>query len=193
MSLETKDVVAAAKRRPLFFVCGAIVFACFLLVYFRMDARDEVEGRLEERQKELTRLTNNVRFAAQLDAQLEALRRANETIASGALRVGELARNQQVFYEIEAASGVKMLDLRQLPPPAPARGAPAPTTYAPINFSLTIRGDYPQLIDFLHRLDRGPTLSRVTSANASRTGEAGPSAAGEYALTLSVQLLGFRP
>jgi hypothetical protein len=199
MSLETKDLVSAARRRPLFFVCGALALACALLAYFRMDVRGDVETRLEERERELARLSNNVRLSAQLDAQLEALRQANETIAAGALRVAELARNQQVFYQLEAASGVKLLDLRQLAAPAPARpapgpgpasapaAAPAPTTYAPINFSLTVRGDYPQLIEFLHRLDRGATLSRVTSAIAARSGE------DDYSLTLTVQLLGFRP
>jgi Tfp pilus assembly protein PilO len=189
MSLETKDIIAAAKRRPLLFVCGAIVLAAGVLSYFRMDVRGQVEDALAEREKELKRLSNNVRFAVQLDNHLQSLREANEKIAAGALRVGELARNQQVFYRIEADSGVKLLDLRQAPLPAPARGAAATTTYVSIPFTLTVRGEYPQLIDFLNRLDRVATLSRVTSANTSFN----PATKDEgQALSLTVELLGFR-
>ncbi len=186
MSLETKDIVAAAKRRPLLFACGGLVLALGLATYFRMDVPGELEEKLAEREKELTRLSNNVRFSAQLDTHLQSLQSANETIAAGALRVSELARNQQVFYRIEADSGVKLLDLRQLSSPPPARGAPV-TTYAPIPFSLTVRGEYPQLIDFLARLDRVATLSRVTSATTAKPTE------DTQMISLTVQLLGYRP
>lgn len=186
MSLETKTIVAAAKRRPALFICGGLVLALGLLTYFRLDVPEEIETRLAEREKELTRLSNNVRFSAQLDAHLQALQQANATIEAGALRVDDRARNQQVFFLIEADTGVKVMDLRQLASPAPAKGAPA-TTYAPIPFSLTVRGDYSQLIDFLVRLDRGATLSRVTSATSAQPTE------GAQMISLTVQLLGFRP
>lgn len=187
MSLETKDIAAAFKRRPLLFICGALVLALALCLYFRSGVPAELETRLAEREKELKRLTNNVKFSAQLNAQVETLRRANELVSSGALRPAELARNQQLFYRLEAESGVKLADIRQLMPPASAKGAPAPVAYVPVPFSLTIMGDYEQIIGFLHRLDHGPALSRVTSASIARPED------GVQSLSLTVDLLGLRP
>lgn len=184
MSLETKDLVAAVKRRPLLVACGVIFVALALVYYFRMDVVDRLQAQLDKNEKELARLTDNTKFSAQLDTQLQALRKANAVIESGALRARELARNQQIFYRLEADSGVKLLDLRQMNPVIPAKGGPA--TYVPIPFSLTIRGEYPQILGFLQRLDRGATLCRVTSASIGRPAD------GNYTLSLSVELLGFR-
>jgi hypothetical protein len=185
MSLETKDVVAAVKRRPLVFTCCALSFALGLLLYFRLDVPSELETQLAEREKERTRLNNNVKFAVQLEAQLEALRGANEKIAAGTLRSGELPRNQQLFYELEAASGVKLVEFRQQPVPPPAKGAPS-GAYVGIPFSFTVEGDYAQIIDFLHRLDRVPALGRVTSASFGAPTE------GVQKISLSVVLIGTR-
>jgi hypothetical protein len=187
MSLETKDIAAAFKRRPLLFVCGALCLALALCLYFRAGVPSELETRLAEREKELKRLTNNVKFAAQLEAQLQTLRRANEVVSAGALRPAELARNQQLFFRLEAESGVKLADIRQLAPPAAAKGAPAPVAYVPVSFSLTILGDYEQIIGFFLRLDHAAVLSRVTSASISRPED------GVQSLSLNVDLLGLRP
>lgn len=187
MSLEAKDIAAAFKRRPLLFTCGALCLALGLGLYFRSGLPAELETRLAEREKEMKRLGNNVKFSAQLDAQLQTLRRANEVVSAGALRPAELARNQQLFFRLEAESGVKLVDIRQLATPPPTKGAPAPVAYVSVPFSLTIRGDFEQIMDFLYRLDHGPTLSRVTSASMARPEE------GTQSLSLTVDLLGLRP
>lgn len=187
MSLETKDLVDGLKRRPLLSVCGALVVALALTIYLRSGRPAELQARLDEREKEFSRLNNNVKFSAQLDSQLTALREANAAIAAGALRADELASNQRLFLRLEAESGVKLIDLRQLPLPAPVKGAPPATTiYAAIPFSVTIQGDYPQLMDFLKRLEQGPTLSRVNSATIAQPTE------GAQSVSITAELLGFR-
>jgi hypothetical protein len=185
MSIEMKNIATAFKRRPLLFACGALVFGLALAIYFRLGVRDEVEMKLVEREKVLLRLSNNAKFSAQLDSQLESLRKANAKIADGALRVGELARNQQLFFRLEAETGVKLLDLRQLSVAPAAKGAAA-STYVAIPFNLTVQGDYAQIMNFLLRLDREATLARVKSGTISRPAE------GAQSLALSVELLGFR-
>ena len=184
MSIETKDVAVAFKRRPLLFICAALAVGLGVTAYFRQGVTDELRGVLAEREKELLRLTNNTKFSAQLDAQLESLRNANARLAAGALRAGELARNQQLFYRLEAETGVTLLDFRPLALPPPPKGV-API-YTAIPFSLTIKGDYSQIIDFLQRLDHGETLARVTSGSLARPAE------GAQTLSLGVELLGFR-
>ncbi len=82
MSLDAKDIAAALKRRPLLFTCGALCLALGLSLYFRSGVPAELETRLAEREKEMKRLSNNVKFSAQLESQLQALRRANEVVAT---------------------------------------------------------------------------------------------------------------
>lgn len=192
MSLETKKLAENLKRRPLVCACGVLVLALGIALYFRSGITTELKSRLDVREKEFTRLNNNVKFSAQLDSQLEALRKTNSTIEAGALRAGELARNQQVFLRLLPETGVKLVDLVQAPVSAKAipaaKGAPAAaaTTFAPLTFNLTIQGDYAQLMDFMKRLERGPTLSRVTAGRIASPTE------GAQTLTLTVELLGFR-
>ena len=186
MSLETKDVAAWVKKRPLLTTCALLVAALGLALYFRLDVQTTLETQLAEREKELSRLTNNVKFSAQLDTQLEALRQANARIADGALREADRARNQQVFYRLESDSGVQLVDIRQLAIPAPARGGQAPKTFVSIPFNVTIRGDYEQIIGFLNRLDHGATLSRVSSAGVARP------EGGQHTLSFTVDMLGLR-
>lgn len=196
MSSKIEDLVGGIKRRPFLSVCGALVVALALVLYFRAGRPAELRARLDEREKEFSRLNNNVKFSAQLDTQLTALREANALIEAGALRPGELAGNQRLFLRLEAESGAKLVDLRQLavsppasaPAKAPAKGATAPVAgvYASIPFSVTIQGEYPQLMDFLKRLEHGPTLSRLTSAQISQPAEGGRS------ISITAELLGFR-
>jgi hypothetical protein len=192
MSLNSKVFVEGVKRRPLVCTCGVVLVALAIVIYFRAGVATELRSRLEAQEKEFARLSNNVKFSAQLDAQLEALKKANATIEAGTLRAGELARNQQVFLRLLPETGVKLVDLIQTPTakaqvPA-AKGAPvvALTTYSPLAFNVTVQGDYAQLIDFMKRLERGPTLSRVTSGRIASPVE------GAQTLTLGVELLGFR-
>jgi hypothetical protein len=188
MSLETKDLVAGIKRRPVLAGCAVAVLLLAGLLYFRWDLAAQLEGRLGERDKELKRLSSNVKFSAQLETHLESLRAANRRIAEAALRETERARNQQLFLSIEGETGVKLVDLVQQPVPLPARGANVPASaYVAIPFTVSVRGSYDQLFSFLHRLEHNATLVRVTSATLIR-----PDETGQQSLNLTMELIGFR-
>jgi hypothetical protein len=194
MSIETKDLVAFVKKRPSLCVCATLAVVFGLTLYFRAGITSELQATLETKEKEHLRLSNNMKFSAQLEQQLEALREANRVIESGALRVADLARNQQLFLEIEAETGVKLVDVRQLslpsPPAAgkgPAKGPGAAATYIGIPFSLTVRGEFSPLLTFMKKLEAAPTLSRVNSAAFGPPNEEGQS------ISFNVELLGFRP
>ena len=185
MSLDTKEINDLFKRHPVPVGCAGLTFILLLALYFRFGTLAEVQVKLEEREKALSKLVDNVKFSAQLDTQLAALEQANAVILAGALREGELARNQQLFYRLEADSGVKLLDIRQQPVPKPAKGA-APTVYVPITFSLSILGEYPQIMKFLKNLEKGDTVSRLVAATIGQPVEGGQT------VSLTVELLGIR-
>lgn len=185
MSLQTKDILNACKRRPLLCVCIALGLALLLVFYFRKDALGANQTALEERSKLLRKLKANATYAAHLDQHIKSLREINQAIGAQAMREGELAINQQLFLRLESETGVKLIDLRPQGTPAPAKGAKA-GGYVPMAFSLTIEGEYRQLIVFLKRLEQGPTLGRIVSAST------GSSENAVLSISLNVELLGIR-
>lgn len=190
MALSNEQVVAALKKNPV--VTGAVVAVLLLAValYFRLDAVGDATTQLETKSAEGQRLAANIKNSAQLPEQLAELVAANKEIENRLVRVGQLASNLQYFYKLEADTGTKFLDLRQVT--VPSRG-PAKPGKIPVVFTLTVQGSYQQIFDFLRRLESGVHYCRVVSANFTPVAEAGAATAvrGDLTkLTLNLELLG---
>jgi hypothetical protein len=185
MSLDAKQLLQACKRRPILPVCCLLSLVLLVTLYFIKDKPAELQAELEQKEKVLTQLTNNIKFAVGLDSHLSDLTRANAALQAAALIPTELALNQQFFYELEATTGVKLLDLGQQPIGAPPKGA-APSPYVRLIFGLTAQGEYPQLMLFLRYLENSPTLCRITTASIGQV------ISGPQTINLSVELLGIR-
>lgn len=181
MTTSGKDIRASFKKHPVGFGCGLLCLLLAVAIYFRHSELPERESLLEERMAEGARLSQNLRHNAQLKEQYEALVAANAEIDSRAVRLSSLATNLEYFYRLESDTGIKLLDLRQLTPAAPARGAAA-TKHLRVPFAVSVQGDYPKVLNFLRRLENGPHFCRINSATLT--------GAAEVTLTLSIELLG---
>lgn len=170
MSLDSKAVVDYCKRNTLLSACLGLIFLLLVILYFRFDEFARVEANLAERSAILKKLKANVSNSAQIDAHLRDLTAVNQGIASSALRVGDLAQNLKLFYELESSTGVKLIDVRPTGVPPAPKGA-APKSYVPIPFALTIQGDYAQLMNFLRQLESGRELCRINQANITASEE----------------------
>jgi len=186
MSIETKDLVSAAKRRPLLSVCVVVAVTLLLILYFRKDSISEAKIALEERDKVMRGLALNIKNAENLDQQTVVLRRVNTMIANSSLVVGDLALNQQVFLVLETEVGIKLLDIRPSTVRPLAKNE-APDAYVPMPFTLTVSGSYPNIIAFIRRLERGPVLGRITSLAMSEAPQDT-----DYTINLSIELLARR-
>lgn len=185
MSLETKDLVAAFRRQPIPCGCGVVVFVLLVLAYFRMGVVETRQAELEAADKVLSKLTNNITFSAQLDQHLLALREANELFASRALKAGEVARNQQFFYELEASAGVRLTELRPLPVAPLAKGVPV-NFFQPLGFTISVKGSYENLLRYLRHVEYSSIPSRVVSASMIYASTE------DQTLDLTVEMLGLR-
>lgn len=185
--MTTADLVAFIRKNPI--VCGCGLFAVLLavLTYFRSEALPLKAAELEDKATEGTRLANNVRYGAQLAEQLAALTAAGKAVDGHIVRSAELANNLQYFYRLEADTGAKIIELRQNPsPPSSQKSAPK-STYVGISFTVSLRGEYPVILDFLRRLENGQHYCRVTSASVAPVG---PDRATPLKLALGLELLG---
>lgn len=185
MSLKTQDLVAAVKKYPVIFASVALIVGLTLSIVYRQDGLPAANARLEERTKVGNRLRLNVVNSAQLVEQRQALVNANAAVAARLIRAAELANNQQFFYRIEAETGTRYKDLKQLPPVAAVKGS---STYVAVPYNLIVEGNYGQLLRFLRRLENSAPFCRVSSATLSR--EASDINEPMLTLTLGIELLG---
>ena len=182
--MTTEQLVALLKKNPISFGCAALALVLGLVIYYRMDEGPEAMVLLEQKTAEGERLRANVINAAQLPEQLAAITEAREEIEKRLIG-GELARNQQYFYKLEAATGVKIVSISQAPV---ARAKPgAKSTLTGIGFTVSFQGSYLTVLDFIRRLENGAHYCRVNSASFAGTSN---NRAGPLAVSLSLELLG---
>ncbi|MBP6508131.1 MAG: hypothetical protein KA257_11265 [Opitutaceae bacterium] len=195
MALTNDQAVALLKKNPV--IAGSVVLCLVLAagIYFRMDLIPEATATLQQKSAEGQRLAANIKNAAQLGDQLAAVTAANKEIDTRLVRVGALASNLQYFYKLEADTGVKLLDLRQVA--GASRTGKEKPTYLPVVFNLSVQGTYPQVFDFLRRLQSGSHYCRIMTANfvpaaGSSENSSGNSLArsDSISLSLSLELLG---
>lgn len=189
MAISNEQVVALLKKNP---VVTAAVVVCVALAaahYFRSDLTAAAAARLDERTKEGQRLSANIKNSAQLPEQLARVSAAAKEAEGRLVKVGALANNLQYFYKLEADTGVKLLDLRQTTDSSRA----AKTGRVPVSFAVTLHGEYPQVLDFLRRVESGAHYCRVRTANVVPF-DAGAGSSGLRSdaakLTLNLELFG---
>lgn len=189
MAISNEQIVAVLKKNP---VVSAAVIICVALAaahYFRSDLIAVTTTQAEERTKEGQRLAANIKNSVQLPEQLARVSAATKEVDSRLVRVGSLANNLQYFYKLEADTGVKLIDLRQTTDSARA----AKAGRIPVSFALTLHGEYPQVLDFLRRVESGSHYCRIRTANVIPF-DAGAGSSGLRSdaakLTLNLELLG---
>ena len=186
MSLEGKDIVNAAKKRPLIFVCAAVIFVLLIMIYWRLGAIETLRAQVDERTSVLQKNKANAAYAVQLDAQLKELTEINKKIKGSALIADNAAQNQQIFFRMEADSGAKLIDIQQRPVDTSLPKGAAALTYNPVVFAMTVEGEYRQILTFVRLLEAGPVINRVSAGTLAMGGNGLPN------LSLTVEMLGLR-
>jgi hypothetical protein len=188
--MNTHQLNDFAKKQPLALVCA---FLCMVLAagtYFRRDALAAARVDLENKTAEGEHIIDNVKNAAQLNEQYAAIAQATQAIESRLVHVDQLAVNLQYFYKLESDTQTKLGDLRQAGVVNSWKGA-GKAAYSPIGYSVSVQGSYPQLLDFLRRIENGEHFSHVhnlTLAHASSGPDQNNSAM--LSLRLELELLG---
>jgi hypothetical protein len=134
------------------------------LGYWRSSSASELQSTLTAKEAEAQRIADNVRYGQKLDVQIARLEQINEELAGRLTDPADLAANQQYFYKMESAAGVKITDLRQIGLPKKKAGT---AIFAPVPYIITATGEYAQVMTFLQSLESGARLCRVTTAGLS--------------------------
>lgn len=178
MSIDTQTIKDGFKKYPVLYICGALAVVLLLATYVRSNLIDEQQAEVDKVSSLGKRYQANITNAALLAEQVDFLKQANIAIRDRGVRPADLALIIQYFYRLEAETGVK-LQLAAGPAVAPIKGS----GFVPVNYTLTVDGDFQHIIGFLRRLEQGSHFCRVNNASIS-------SGANAVVLKLNVDLLG---
>jgi Tfp pilus assembly protein PilO len=190
MTLSSKDMAAFLKRYPIAIGCGVLSVILLAGAYIRSDRTTGLAKQSREGEEQGKKILKEIRDGANLAEQYEALIGHTKELESRLVLSSERARNQQYFYRIESETGVKEISLQPgARSTGPQRGSK--TLYAGIGYSISVQGDYHQILDFLGRIESGQHFYRLISGSVSRAGQrSSGSAASLITLTLNLELLG---
>lgn len=186
------DLLAMIKKQPIAFGCGLIVVACALMFYFRGEAVNEADELFRNKEDEAAKTEVNARNSSGLAEAVAEMQEAARLFEARLVRTPQLANNLQFFYRLEADTGVKLVDVRQLPLPPPRPGSPR-GAYVAIPFSANIQGSYAQVHDFLRRVEAGPHFLRITQLTLTKLTSGGEGASANpdsMSVVLQLEMLG---
>jgi hypothetical protein len=183
--MNTQELIAAVKKNPVSFGCGALSLALIAAIYFRSDGIPQAEAELAEKSAQAEKIALNIKYSAQLKEHDEALVTANREIDSRIIRASQLGTNTQYFYRVESQTGVKIIDLRQIT--AATVSKPAKGTFVPVAFSVSVQGSLKQILEFLRQVENGAHYSRILTASCNGNAATRSS---PLTLALSLELLG---
>jgi len=182
------DITASLKKHPLSVICGLVTVICAVLLYYRADNITASQTELEARTAEANKMIANVRNSTGLPEQVAEIQNQRKELEGRLLKPGQLAVNLQYFYKLEAETEVKLSgDVRQ--------GVAAKTgkSYIGVPFAVSVQGTFPQVVNFINRLQNGRHLCRVTSATLNKSGGSDSGAASaerDMLLSINLELLG---
>jgi len=187
--MSNEELIAFLRKNV---ICVACVVASLVIggtIYLRSNELPAAEKVFADNAQKAALLAANIEDSEQLAEQHAKLVTANAAIAERMIRVGQLAENEQYYYQLESDTGVKLTtDIRQIPWVPPAKGAPK-TAYSRVGFALTATGTYGQVLDLLRRLEGGEHYCRILTCNLRPAGELRDPA---LQVTLTLELLGIQ-
>jgi hypothetical protein len=188
--MAAEPIVATLKANPISVACGALALTLAVGIYLRSSRVPEGEALLDKKATLGERIDANLKNGVQLADQFAAISASRKEIETRLVHPDELAKNLQFFYKLEAETGTKLVDLRQNPAPPAAKGAAkGKTFYKGVGYTLSVRGDYTRILDFLRRLESGQRFCRVLSASVG-IGGSDKDRGNELTINLSLELLG---
>lgn len=184
--MTNQQVVTFIKTQPVAIACGVLCVLLGIGIYIRGDNIPDAEAMLDQKSTLGQRINSNLTNAVSLPDQLTQLTAAREQIEARLVNPEEVAKNQQYFYKLEAETGTKLIELRQV-----SAGKKGPkVNYPPVAYSLSVRGTYVHVLEFLHRLEVGQRYCRINTAALTIQGPSEKDRAGEETLMLTFELLG---
>ena len=178
--MNTADLVALLKKHPIGFGCGLVSIVCAVLLYLRSDNIAASQAELDASSAQAAKMVANVRNANGLAEHVTEVQTLSKEMESRLMKAGQLAVNLQYFYKLETENEVKLVDVRQNTVPRNTK-----TLYTGVPFNVAVQGPYPNVMNFLNRVQNGRHFCRISVASFTKVGDTA-----DMNLALTLELLG---
>ena len=184
--MNISTIIARFRQFPTLFICGISSIVIILAIFVRGSGLTDARTELQQVEREGSRIDENIKNALDLERHLTDLRDLTEEVSARLVNPAELARNLQYFYRLESESGVSITDLTQSGTPSPPKEGDLPE-YVPVRYDIAVEGYYPNLLEFIHRVESGRHFARFTQLEIVRAQRTDSSA---VRLAINLELLG---
>lgn len=184
--MTTADLIEKFRRFPIPSIAAAVVLACFLANYFRVDLLSDLEAELNDVRDQREQIDMNLVVGSTLEEHAVEMRARVAELDARVVQPAELAQNMNYFYQLESATGVGLSDLKQnvlaeKPVPKNQLGG--------ISYTISLSGQFPQVIGYFNELERGSRFFRLKNFNLQRGRE---TTQASVSVTLDFELLGWK-
>lgn len=178
--MNTADLVALLKKHPIGVGCGLVSIVCGILLYLRSDNIKSSQAELEASSAQAAKMVSNVRNSTGLAEHVTEIQALSKELEGRLMKAGQLAVNLQYFYKLETENEVKLVDVRQGTTPRNSK-----TLYVGVPFNVSVQGPYPNVMNFLNRVQNGRHFCRIGTASFTKVGDTA-----DMSLALTLELLG---
>lgn len=188
---QLKKILGKLRAYPVAIGAGAVALLLLVAIVFRSTAIGALETELTLKESEWNRISGNQKRARNLEEHLAAIKEGKAQVASRLMDPEERALNYDYFYSLEDQSGVRLIRLNQ-GGVIDTKGSNIPgieqfKEYQLVGYTISIEGEFEQMVDFLSRLSNGRYLTRISTFTISRAQRAN---AGTLSANLQLQILG---
>lgn len=157
-------------------------------IIFRSSEIPAREQAVEEKTAEGQRLQANITNSALLHEHVDELARVNKELSQQLVNPNQLGENLQFFYRIEAATGAKIVDVRQTYSPQTVKGQKG--SFVGISYTVSIQGDFRTVLNFVRKIEKSNRISRIMSASFGQSANGERAGVEIVSMNLNIELLG---
>jgi Tfp pilus assembly protein PilO len=154
-----QQFIGLFRRYPLVSICTALTILLCTASYFLWQSQQQLSGSHDSVRRNGEDMLLSLSGLPRVSSELTSVKEAADFISANLIREGDLAENLGYFYQLDTLSKIHLQQLGQLSSQPAASDAP----FVAIPFSLRASGTYRQVMRFLHELETGPRLCRVTT------------------------------
>ena len=166
--MKFQDLIEPFRKNLLMTVSAIVIVGSMAVYFFHRDKRALLDSEIDQVNIRISSMLKNIKHSKGLEEDIELIEGKIEDLNSRMFQAHELATNYNYFYNLEDATGIKVRELRQVgvaeekvDPKKRRMPKPIVNSYEKIRFHLKASGEYGQIVNFLRKLEGGPSFYRL--------------------------------
>lgn len=161
---SSNKFIDTLKRYPLAVICFIVIVVCAVVLFLRAGILAELSAEEADLNSRIRTIDQNVKNAKDLEEHVDEVGLLVEQIQARLFDREQRAVNINFFYDLEDRMDVRIANINQMPAEdsAYAKGGPRELKlHSTIAYSMSLGGEFDQILDFMYELYRVEPLIRV--------------------------------